>query len=312
MATTKRKPADFITDLDINGLQGRVMRLPAPKGKTRKILFVYGHHASLERFWGLAEALNDYGEFVMPDLPGFGGMDSFYKLGEKPTLDNLADYLASFVKLRYRRQNVTLIGFSLGFVIITRMLQRHPELVQKVDLLVSAVGFAHKNDFTFSKPRYMFYRYAASLFSNKLPAFFFRSLVLHPLLLKTFYSRTHNAKVKFADLSETERKIATDFEVHLWRINELRTYMDTTVSFLTLDNCRKRVDLPVWHVAVKADNYFDNGVIEQHMRVIFSDFRQVMAELNNHSMTVIADKNEAKVFLPLKLRRMLGRQPKKT
>ena len=124
----------------MNGLQGRMLHLPAPKGRNREILLVYGHHSSLERWWGLAQVLNRYGAVTMPDLPGFGGMDSLYKIDKKPTIDNLADYLAAFVKMRYKRRRVTIIGMSFGFVVVTRMLQRFPELVKKVDVLTSLLS----------------------------------------------------------------------------------------------------------------------------------------------------------------------------
>jgi pimeloyl-ACP methyl ester carboxylesterase len=104
---------------------------------------VYGHHSSLERWWGVAKFLNRYAAVTMPDLPGFGGMDSFYKIGKTGSINNLADYLASFIKLRYKRKKVIVVGMSLGFVIATRMLQRCPELIKRVDMLVSFAGFAH-------------------------------------------------------------------------------------------------------------------------------------------------------------------------
>jgi pimeloyl-ACP methyl ester carboxylesterase len=107
-----------IAPLHVNGLNGRLLRLPAPKNKNREILLLYGHHSSLERMSGFAEVMNRYGAVTMPDLPGFGGMDSFYKIGEKPTLDNYADYLASIIKLRYKRRRVTIVGMSFAFPII--------------------------------------------------------------------------------------------------------------------------------------------------------------------------------------------------
>ena len=158
MAKNPQNPADYIVPLNMNGLQGRMLHLPAPKGKNREILLIYGHHSSLERWWGLAQVLNRYGAVTMPDLPGFGGMESFYKIGKKPSIDNLADYLAAFVKLRYKRRRVTIVGMSFGFVIATRMLQRFPDLVKKVDLMISIVGFAHRDDFIFSKTRYWLHR----------------------------------------------------------------------------------------------------------------------------------------------------------
>ena len=85
-------PADYVMPLNMNGLRGRMMRLPAPKTKKRQILMIYGHHCTLERWYSFAEVLNDYGAVTMPDLPGFGGMDSFYKIGEKPDLDTKASF----------------------------------------------------------------------------------------------------------------------------------------------------------------------------------------------------------------------------
>src|SRR5262245_38040269 len=128
--------SDHIRPLEMNGLKGRMLFMPAPKNKKRNILLVYGHHSSIERMYGVAEDMNQYGEVIMPDLPGNGGMDSYYKIGIKPTLDTMADYLAAFIKLRYKNKRVTICGMSLGFVITTRMLQKYPDLTKKVDLLI--------------------------------------------------------------------------------------------------------------------------------------------------------------------------------
>lgn len=181
MAKTQPKdPKDYIVPLLMNGLEGRMLHMPAPKGKNREILFVYGHHASLERQFGVMQVLNRYGSVTMPDLPGFGGMEPLYKIGLKPSIDNLADYLAAFVKMRYKRKKVTIIAMSLGFVITTRMLQRFPELTKKVNLLVSVVGFAHHDEFIFSKRNFFLMRYGASFFSNRLPAFIGKTIALRP------------------------------------------------------------------------------------------------------------------------------------
>lgn len=290
----------------MNGMHGRMLHMPAPKKRTREILMIYGHHASLERMFGIAEDLNQYGAVTMPDLPGFGGMQSFYKIGEQPTIDNLADYLAAFVKLRYKNKRVTILGVSFGFVIVTRMLQRCPDLIKKVDLLVSVVGFAHKDDFTFSRWRYWAYLLGAKFFSYRLPAIFFRNVCLHPLVLRLAYAKTHNAKEKFKNTSPEQMKAQMDFEIHLWHCNDVRTYMLTTTEFLTLDNCKKPVPLPLWHISVKADKYFDNQIVEQHMLVIFSEFHEVQARLDTHAPSVIADAKAAGPLVPRKIRQLLA------
>lgn len=302
-----KNAADYIVPLNMNGLSGRMLRLEPPKGKSREILFVYGHHSSLERWWGAVQDLNQYGGVTMPDLPGFGGMDSFYKIGQEPSIDALADYLASFIKLRFKRRRITIMGLSLGFVVVTRMLQNYPDIAKKVDLLVSVVGFAHREDFIFSKPRYWSYRLGAGLFAHRLPAFFFKNLALNPMVLKLAYGRTHNAQQKFEKATKEERKQLMDFEIHLWHANDLRTQMFTTVEFFTLDNCKKQVDLPVWHVSVDTDRYFDNEVVEQHMRVIYSDFHKIKAKMENHAPSVVADIKAASAMIPPKLRKILAK-----
>jgi pimeloyl-ACP methyl ester carboxylesterase len=180
--------ADYMLPLNINGLQGRMLRLPPPKGQRREIMYIYGHHASLERNFGVAEYLNRYGGVTVPDLPGFGGMDPFYKIGKKPTLDNMADYLAAFIKLRYKKKKFTLTGLSLGFVIITRMLQKYPELNKQVEYLVSFAGFAHKDDFKYKKSTYYLLKLSIKFFSLRLVAAFIKYVVFRGPFIRFGYA----------------------------------------------------------------------------------------------------------------------------
>jgi pimeloyl-ACP methyl ester carboxylesterase len=303
----------YIKPLNMNGMQGRMLRMPAPKAYSREILLIYGHHASIERMYGIADALNVYGAVTMPDLPGFGGMDSFYSIGMKPTLDNMADYLASFVKLKYRQKKVTIFGMSLGFVIVTRMLQRYPELADKVELLVSVVGFSHKYDITFSRSRALGYRLAATFFSNRFTAQFFYNVLLHPTMIRVAYGETYNARKKLAHLTPEERSAAIEFEVILWRQNDVRTYMQMTRTMLGLNNCEKQILLPLHHISVDTDQYFDHTVVEQHMRVIFSSFTDHTAVMPNHAPSILASREEAEPFIPESVKKLLRRksQPRK-
>ena len=300
-------PTDYIVPLYINGLNGRMLRLPAPANKKREILFIYGHHSTLERWWGLIQGLNDYGAVTAPDLPGFGGMDSFYKIGQRPTLDAMADYLAAFIKMQYKRRRVSIAGLSFGFIVATRMLQRYPDLVNKVDLLVSVVGFAHKDDFMFSKRRHTAYIAASKVLSHRIPAIFFKNILIHPILLRAAYARTHNAKHKFKNTTPEEFKRLMDFEVHLWHTNDVRTHWTTTVAMLTVDNCKVKVALPVWHVAVKGEKYFDNNSVEQHFRVIFSNYHEALSSLDNHAPSILATKKDAAPLIPKKIRNVLSK-----
>lgn len=300
-----KNPEDYIEPILMNGMHGRMLRMPAPRGKSREILFIYGMHASIERHFGFAESLNKYGAITMPDLPGHGGMDSFYKIGEKPSYDNLADYLAAFIKLKYRRKKVTIMAMSQGFPIVTRMFQRCPELTKKVELLVSVVGFVHHEEFIFSRRNYYILKYGATIFSNKIPSLIAKNLFLRPKLIRATYMHFADSHVKMKDADIEERNKRIDFEIKLWQINDIRTYMDTAVSMFKLNLVNEKVDLPVVHVAVKSDRYFDNHIVEQHLGVIYSKVDVVWANSKQHGPTVIATAKEANTLIPPALRRLL-------
>lgn len=308
MAQREAKPADYIVPLDMNGLSGRMLRLPAPHNKKLEILFVYGQHSSLERWWGLLKFANKYGAVTAPDLPGFGGMDSFYKIGKKPTVDSFADYLAAFVKLRYKRKKVVIIGMSLGFVITTRMLQRYPELRKHVSMVVSLAGMTHRDDFQFPPARYWPYRAIGVVFARWLPAVFFRYVCLNSWVLRKTYAKTYLARSKFAAAkNQAEHDHFMDVEIDLWHRNDVRTHARTTTELLTLDNCQPRLDIPVWHVIVDGDQYLDNHRTEQHMRVAFSNVNTARSSMKHHAPSIIANEADAAPLIPPKLRRVLNK-----
>ncbi len=305
---SSQSPADFIMPLNMNGLQGRMLRMPTQGKHNREMLLVYGHHAVLERWWGLVQNLTAYGTVTMPDLPGFGGMDSFYKIGKKPTIDNFADYLASFVKLRYKRRNITIIGISFGFAVVTRMLQRYPELAGKVDFVVSMVGFVHKDDFVFKPSARTFYAITARVVATPPLSFAMRHIFLNSYAIKHLYRRLSRGRKRFAEIEMAEFETYLDFDVYLWQTNDVSTHWLTTAEFLRLDNCKTRINVPVWHIYAEHDYYFNNDIVEQHMRIVFSEYHAVVVtQIENHTPNILAGKKEMGVLLPTRLRRVLSR-----
>jgi pimeloyl-ACP methyl ester carboxylesterase len=303
-----QNPADYIVPLNINGLEGRMLHAPAQSAQQqREILLVYGHHAMLERWWSLVQNLNDYGAVTMPDLPGFGGMDSFAQIGVKIDVDAYADYLAAFVKLRFRRKRVTIVAISFGFVIVTRMLQRYPELTKRVDLLVSMVGFMHKDDFVYPRPRRDVYRWATRFFATRPYALFVRYCLLNRFVLTTLYAQLPNSKRRMIDVTPGEFEATMDFEVQMWQANDVRTHWLTTSQFFTLDNCQRHIDLPVVHVVSKQDHYFNNEIVKQHMLVVFKRYRRFVANSKAHTPNILADKKATGVMLPAGLRQLLSK-----
>jgi pimeloyl-ACP methyl ester carboxylesterase len=306
---TAKSPAEHILPLYINGLSGRMLRLPAPPRRKREILVIPGHHTSIERLAGLTQYINQFGAVTLPDLPGFGGMDSFYKINEKPSLDNLADYLATFIKLRYKNRRFTVIAVSVGFAIVTRMLQKYPEIAKKIDLLVSLVGFVHKKDFKWKKSTIFVMKNGSRFFARRMPAAFGQHVILRGPVIRATYGLVEAKHPKLKNVASTkDRDERINFEVKLWQINDIRTYMDCTVTMFKMDLTHEHVDLPVYHVAVENDHYFDNLVVEQHMRAIYKDFNLITTRMPMHAPTVIASKEEVEMFVPPKLRQMLRKK----
>lgn len=310
--------AEHIMPLNMNGLQGRMLYAPAFKtsnpvsnggSKQREILLLYGHHAMLERWWGLVENLREYGNVTMPDLPGFGGMQSFYKIGQRPTIDAYADYLAAFVRLRYKKRRLTILGISFGFVIATRMLQLYPELAKKVDILVSLVGFMHRDDFVF-KPRNRLIMIAASrLFGMRPVAYLIRYAMLNGPVVRFFYAKLPAGKRRLSSMDPVEAQAMLDYDVQLWHANDVATHWRTTSEFLDLDNCTRKINLSVWHVASSNDPYFKSYFVEQHMLVVFNTCHIAEIDAKAHTPGLLGSKAEMGMFLPTALRAVLAAKP---
>jgi pimeloyl-ACP methyl ester carboxylesterase len=301
------KISTYIEPLYMNGLRGRMLCMPAPKSKKREILLLYGHHASLERMFGFAEILNKYGAVTMPDLPGFGGMDSFYKLHEDANLDAFADYLAAFIKLKYKRKRVVIVGMSFSVPIIIKTLQKYPELTRKVEYVISTVGFVHKEDFIFKKPALLGLKTLAWFGSRRLPAVFIKTFILRSVLIRSAYQIVIDRHSKLKDADTDEQKKRIDFEVTLWKNNDVRTRMRTMQIMFSLDLCNSQVNVPVYHVAPAHDRYFDNEVVKQHMQIIFRDFEAITTKLPTHAPSIVATAADAAPYVPARLRRILAK-----
>lgn len=303
---TQHEPTEYIQPLNMNGLHGRMLQAPATKrGANREILVIYGHHALLERWWGLVENLQEYGSVTMPDLPGFGGMDTFAKIRRKPTIDNYADYLAAFIKMRYKKRPITIIGISFGFVVATRMLQKYPEMVKRVNLLVSMVGFMHRDDFLFKPRRRKLLQYTTRTMGRHPIAWLIRYGGLNKFVIKNIYARLGAGKRRFLEMDPANFDTLMDFEVRLWQANDVRTHWTTTAEFLNLDNCKQQIALPIWHVASSGDHYFNNEFVEQHMRIVFDDYHKGVMQSAAHTPSVLGDKKELSIMLPPALRKVL-------
>jgi pimeloyl-ACP methyl ester carboxylesterase len=302
-------PDELLTTLNINGMRGRVLSVPHKKRLKRKqspeILLIYGHHSCLERMYSLAQNVSKYGNVTTPDIPGFGGMDSFYVINKEPTLDNMADYLATFIKMYYKNKKFYIMGMSYGFLIVTKMLQKYPNLTKQVNGVVSIVGFSHKEDFKLNKRFYNNLLYGSKLAKTAPINFVLRNLVFTKTTIKMAYllNADGHAKLKDADKQEKLRRI--NFEIYLWKVNDLRTYFFTTDEFLRVNLTKRKVSKPLHHVGVVDDQYFDQQTVNKNLEIIYDNVTVHRAKLPNHAPTVISDEKEAGKLIPTSLKNYL-------
>lgn len=283
-----------------------MLELPAKHAGGLPFLMVYGHHSSLERMYSIAQAFSQYGSVTMPDLPGFGGMMSLPKIGEKPSLDNLADYLADFIRQHFGSRPFRAVGMSLGFVLLVRMLQRHPGLQPQVRLLVSAAGFTHGSDFALTPNRRRLFAHTAKALARRAVAKAFAGTLLRKPVIATTYHLRARSHSKMKGFSYQQRKALIDFEVVLWQSNEAETYFSTLYQMLTLDLTQQKIALPIHHIAVSNDQYLNNNSVERHFAEIFTAVHTHEAKMPSHMPTVIEEIEEAGKLIPASLAKVFS------
>lgn len=295
----------YIAPFNVNGLQGRILRLPAPRDRRKELLFVYDRHASLEKWWPLLKQLGHFGAVTAPDLPGFGGMDSLYTIDQKPSLDTLSDYLAAVVTLRYSRRRLSIVAVGYGFVIVTRMLHRYPDLAKKVDLTISIGGYAHKDDLKTPRTTQLAYSLLTYVLSYRLTALMFRNVLLHPLVVRAWY-RHKLSGLPHATLAAQKRKAQlVQQESMLWQMTDVRTAMQTLRDGLRLDNCTRQIAVPVWHIQSPNDSVYDNHKIEQHLSIAYKQCNVILTAQDTQTLDLQRMPESMGVLLPKQIRKVL-------
>jgi pimeloyl-ACP methyl ester carboxylesterase len=273
------EPADFIIPVNMNKLQGRILRYIKPKQPKKEILLVYGHHTSIERCWELVRAFGRYGAVTVPDFPGYGGMENLYKIYENPSIDNLADYLAAVFKLRYKQRRVIIVAIGFGFAITTRMLQKYPDIAKKIDLCVGINAFSHKDDIIISKSRLYWYKFATSLLRFRTTSALFRLIWVRSILPgkdnETILRSIHNFSFRGDSFFEP-----SNVDYKLWVSNDMRTHAQTIKTMLSIDNCQDNVNLPVWNISFGDQTFLNENYVEQHLKVIFSEYHKLTTKFD--------------------------------
>ena len=303
--------AKHVFNFELNGLKGRYWHAPAlsKQANSHVLVVIYGHHSSLERNFGLAQYLRQFAQVIMPDLPGLGGMESFYKVKKKPILENYADYLNDFLNFKFAGdKNFSLVGFSLGFLMITKFLQKYPSRRKDVRLLISVVGFVKGATFNVALVRRYFYLGIVGLVKTRLGSHIFKLLFLNKRFLRRFYARSFMAKHKFKDQADEKKKEFLEMEIDLWHRNDVRTWAFTGKELTTCDLTDKKIKHKLYHLSVKKDQFLDADLNRSNLKKVYNEVVFLDIKLPVHAPTVIADAGEIDSIMPASLRDILKKE----
>lgn len=283
--------------------------MPDKKFRNKKIVLIHGQHAAIERYYSMCEFLNDYGEVIMPDLPGFGGMSSFYQIGLKPSYDNYADYLYTFLKTQELTEDIWLVGNSFGAQCMTRMLQKYPDSQAWIRQPIAVAGFAAGSNFHVSnKFRFLLFpliyvgqtRLGSSLI--KLVAFNRFSLNLMINVFSRF-------KAKMQNDDQNLKSDMMAMEKYLWSVNDKRTHAKTAIMMFRYDLTRyssKKIKHKLHNLITDHDQYFDNQSVEESFRKLYLGYETSLLNLKIHNPSMIADKQAVSELLSEEVKELLA------
>ncbi len=305
-------PKNEVTPLQVGGLNGRLLKLPARNGQERDILLLYGLHSSLERMYTTAKFHSNYGRVWMPDLPGFGGMDSFYQVDRQPDIEDYADYLYTFIKTyKLDSRKIRIVAMSFGFLVATKMLQKYPELTENVEFVISFVGFGKSSDFTLTSLQRPAAQAAFKFGYSKTGGALINGLIFNKLSLKIMLIafRVINPNPKYRHDTKEARVKAGEMEHHLWSSNDTRTkfYTYKVLSDFDLTKDSSPINLNLYDMTTPTDQYFDSKSVRATLSKLYKKSSTHMANIKLHAPSVIGSEEEVAKIYPDAIKKILAK-----
>jgi pimeloyl-ACP methyl ester carboxylesterase len=244
--------------------------------------------------YSTAKFLSDYGEVYLPDLPGIGGMNSFYTIKMTPTLDNYAHYLYSFLKLKKLDKNIEIVAMSFGFMVVSRMLQLYPDSQKWFNHVISYVGFGRSSDFKNFKLKKRYYTPVNKIFSTKIGSIFIKIFIFNPFSLKIMFRIFRQFNPKYQHGMKKDLKASTDMELDLWTKNDARTrfFVYNILFNFDLTKSVTKIGVRLHNMTTPHDQYFDSERVKVSLSKIYRDVTSSTAKLEMHAPSIIGTKQE--------------------
>ncbi len=285
------------------GLNGRYAHWPANSNKARRtFVLLYGQHATLERITGVAGALREFGDVYMVDTPGFGGMDAPYKIDKYPSLEFYADHLKHFVdEYLPKDRQLTFMGISYGFQIITKTLASYPELSSRTEEAISFVGFVNYKDFDMPLSYKIILMYLLTNMGRTYIGSKILAVILSRPVLIVALRLSKPFNVHYKTLEKKDVKEYINQQIWLWTINDHHTHAATAWDFFRKTDLSKlKINTTVLHAGVENDHYFKNPQIVEELTGMYKVCHSFELDLDNHA-PLEAKPDEVNKLIPDKL-----------
>lgn len=289
------------------GLRGRYILQSAVRTTAKRVfLVIYGQHATIERLLPTVEALSQYGTVYLVDTPGFGGMESPYRVGEQPTLNFYDGHLKHiFDTLLPRDKRITIFGISYGLQLASHFLAHHPDYVERIEDVVSFVGLVSHTNFRISPSLEFTLKYLACG-PGRYPAgaWVYQNIILRDSILQAYYRYImvpKKVELKGAPRTKIERYVKE--QSWLWRINDPRTHAKTAWDFLFVtDLTDLRIAMPITHAGVPNDHFLDNDNVVDGLTKMYSRVDTHSIDLHGHAPVSTDEADDVLKFIPENLK----------
>jgi len=297
------------------GLHGRYAHWPASsRDAKRTFVLIYGQHATLERIEPIAQALSDYGDVYAVDTPGFGGMESSYKIKQYPSLDFMAGHLSHFVnKYVQTKRLITFMGISFGLQIITSALDKDHLLAKRTEEAISFAGFVSYKDFSMPISYQIFFMYLlANLGRTYIGSKIIKVFTTAPML-RFIYFAARPFNVQHKSLPKHKSQDYLDQQIWLWQNNDARTHAATGWDFLRkTDMTSLRLPVSMVHVGVPRDHLLKNAQVSAELRIMYKSVIILDLNLNSHTSLDLDSSDKIRQLLPATLKELLMKSNNKS
>jgi hypothetical protein len=189
------------------------------------------------------------------------------------------------------------------------MLQKYPDMVEKVHLVINLAGFVHKSDLKLSNWQKKELRVYAKTFSYHTSSRLYRTVAYEEFFFRRIY-KLRNKKTK--DLAPKESKRLMKSELSSQKKTDTRSHMFTLNELSKLDNTKVPVRLPVWSLVGTYDEYLYSDRVKSHLEAVYSKYHEIKFKKNTHKVASNQMTPEyINQLIPYKLKVLLNRQNKR-